>query len=172
MGFNYEVGPDNMVHSYTHRVESMGALAFGDGEWDTHAKRDPWNVFTFLEMDHPGAPSQVGNCHVPPNGLSGYDYNNQRRVLSWADQWYTYPDLRGNPRLVSSFEWSNNHLGYQRWILEHIPKSPGFTAYGYNNWWVYIANTDEELPEWKGPDPSSFRLPDSMPAPGPKPALK
>ena len=26
MGFNYEVGPDNMIHSYVHRIESMAAL--------------------------------------------------------------------------------------------------------------------------------------------------
>lgn len=165
MGFNYEVGPDNMVHSYTHRVESMGVLAFGEGIWNTKERRDPWNVFSFLEVDSPGVPSQVGNCHVPPNGTGGYDYNNPRRVMSWADTWYNYPDLRGTPRLISSQEWCNNHLGYQRWILEHVPKGPGFTEHGYNNWWVYIANTDEELPDWKAPDPSVFRLPETFPVP-------
>src|SRR5258708_22603641 len=51
MGFNYEVGPDNMVHSYSHRVESQCALAFGDGVWDPKTRRDPWNVFTCLELD-------------------------------------------------------------------------------------------------------------------------
>src|SRR5262249_39013228 len=70
MGFNYEVGADNMIHSYTHRMESMAALAMADGIWDTNARRDPWNVFSWLEMDHKGTPSQVGNCHVPPNGQS------------------------------------------------------------------------------------------------------
>ena len=169
MGFNYEVGPDNMVHSYTHRVESMAALAFGDGVWDTHEKRDPWNVFSFLDLDHPGSPSQVGNCHVPPNGQAGYDYNNKRRVLSWADRWSYYPDVRGSARLVSSFEWGNNQLGYQKWILEHLPKFPGHTAWGYNNWWLPIANTDEELPEWTGNRGSEFILPEGMPRPGPKP---
>lgn len=170
MGFNYEVGPDNMVHSYTHRVESMAALGLGKGIWDTHAKRDPWNVFSWLEMDHPGTPSHVGNCHVPPNGQAGYDYNNKRRVESWADNWAHYPDLRGKPRLVSSHEWGNNHFGYQQWILEHLPKFEGATSHGYNNWWVYVANPDEDLPELKLPDPTKLRLPQGMPAPVPKPA--
>jgi len=166
MGFNYEVGPDNMIHSYTHRVESMAALAMADGVWDPVRRRDPWNVFSWLEMDHPGTPSQVGNCHVPPNGQGGYDYNNPRRVLSWADAWQRYPDVRGEPRWVSSQEWGNNQFGYQKWILEHIPKAPGFTRYGYNSWWVYIANTDEELPDLPRVDgEAAFRLPAEMPEP-------
>ncbi len=169
MGFNYEVGPDNMVHSYTHRVESMAALACADGIWDTHARRDPWNVLSFLELDHAGSPSQVGNCHVPPNGKGGYDYNNGRRVLSWADGWANYPDIRGPARPISSAEWGNNHFGFQKWILEHVPKFPGHTRYGYNNWWVYIANTDEELPDWKGNATAEFLIPEGMPPPGPRP---
>ncbi|MBN2445517.1 MAG: hypothetical protein JXO22_02245 [Phycisphaerae bacterium] len=165
MGFNYEVGPDNMIHSYTHRIESMALLACSDGVWDTHKLRDPWNVFSWLEMDHVGTPSQVGNCHVPPNGQSGYDYNNSRRTLSWADNWMRYPDISGEPRLISAQEWGNNQFGYQKWILEHLPKYPGATKYGYNNWWVYIANVDEDLPEYKMPDPSKFVLPKDMPKP-------
>jgi hypothetical protein len=163
MGFNYECGPDNMIHSYVHRIESMAALAYGDGIWDTKTRRDPWNVFSWLEMDHQGTPSQVGNCHVPPTGQSGYDYNNARRVLSQADAWARFPDLSGvAPRLVSAAEWGNNQFGYMKWILERVPKFAGATQWGYNNWWVHIANTDEELPERKAPDPSRFVLPDGF----------
>ncbi|MCX7800553.1 MAG: hypothetical protein N2109_09450 [Fimbriimonadales bacterium] len=169
MGFNYEVGADNMIHSYVHRIESMAALAYGDGVWETFGERDPWNAFSWLEMDHPGTPSMVGNCHVPPNGQGGYDYNNPRRVLSWADNWANYPDLRGAPRWVSSAEWGNNHFGYMKWILERVPKFPGFTRHGYNNWWVPIANTDEDLPDLRLPDRRSFVLPEGFPPPLPKP---
>ncbi len=172
MGFNYEVGPDNMIHSYAHRIESMAALAMADGIWDTHNKRDPWNVFSWLEMDHLGTPSHVGNCHVPPNGQGGYDYNNARRVESWADNWTRYPDLRGKPRLVSSQEWGNNHFGYMKWLLERVPKFPGYTQYGYNNWWVYIANVDEDLPDLPMQDLTRLQLPEDMPPPAPKGARK
>ncbi len=163
MGFNYEVGPDNMIHSYAHRVESMAALAMADGIWDPKTLRDPWNVFSWLEMDTPGTPSMVGNCHVPPNGQGGYDYNNKRRVQSWADSWRKYPDLRGPAREVGSAEWGNSHFGYMKWLLERVPKFPGHTKYGYNNWWVYIANTDEDLPDYTMPDPGKFVLPEGMP---------
>lgn len=170
MGFNYEVGPDNMIHSYVHRIESQALLAVSDGIWDTHAKRDPWNVFSWLEMDHVGSPSNVGNCHVPPNGQGGYDYNNPRRTLSWSDNWNRYPDLsKGEPREVGAAEWGNNHFGYMKWICERVPKFPGFTEYGYNNWWVYIANTDEDLPDYRMQGLSEFRLPPGMPAPRPRP---
>jgi hypothetical protein len=162
MGFNYEVGPDNMIHSYVHRVESMAALAFGDGLWEPGKLRDPWNVFSFLQMDHTNSPSMVGNCHVPPNGQAGYDYNNRRRVESWSDRWSNYPDLRGSTRQTGSAEWGNNQFGYMKWILERLPKFPGHTAHGYNNWWVHIANVDEDLPAFEQPT-GSFRLPENFP---------
>ncbi|MBK8096781.1 MAG: hypothetical protein IPK26_06720 [Planctomycetes bacterium] len=166
MGFNYEVGPDNMVHSYTHRVESQCALAFGDGIWDPKTLRDPWNAFTLLEMDFPGFPSMVGNCHVPPNGQSGYDYGNARAVPSFADQWARYPDLRGTPRPVSKEDWGGTQFGYQKWILERLPKGPGYTAHGYANWWVYIGNVDGDLPELAVPAPAGgpLMLPEGLPA--------
>lgn len=160
MGFNYEVGADNMVHSYTHRVESMGALALADGVWDPKGKSDPWNVFTRLEMERKGEPSHVGNCHVPPNGEKGYDYDNPRRVMSYADNWARYPDVRGAARLVSSDEWGNNQFGYQKWILERVPKFPGATEFGYDNWWVYVANTDEDLPDLARPEAARFVAPE------------
>lgn len=164
MGFNYEVGADNMIHSYVHRVESMAALALADGIWDPKTRRDPWNVFSILEMDFPGYPSQVGNCHVPPNGQAGYDYSNPRKTLSYADAWANYPDLEGaRPRPVSRDDWGGNHFGYMKWILERVPKGSGWTRYGYNNWWVYIANTDEDLPEAEPPRGDEFRPPRELP---------
>jgi hypothetical protein len=165
MGFNYEVGADNMIHSYTHRVESQCALAFGDGVWDPKTRRDPWNVFTFLENDFPGHPSMVGNCHVPPNGKEGYDYGNARVVMSWADNWSRYPDLRGDPRPVSREDWGGTQFGYQKWILEHLPKGPGHTEWGYDNWWVYVANVDGDLPAWTPPEPGRLQLPPDYPPP-------
>lgn len=170
MGFNHEVGADNMIHSYTHRVESMAALGLADGIWDPATRRDPWNVFSFLQLDHPDSPSMVGNCHVPPNGERGYDYGNPRRVASWAYNWHRYPDLRGPAVEIGQDAWGRNQFGYQKWILERVPKGPGATEHGYANWWVYIGNTDGDLPEWKGPAPEGpdglgkLRLPASFPA--------
>ena len=150
MGFNYECGPDNMIHSYGHRCESILALVFGHGVWDKSlVGQDPWNSFSMIENDFAGQPSQVGNIHVPPNGQSGYDYNNKRSTMSYADAWLSdYPDLsRAIARPISSAEWGNDQLGYQKWWLRHMPRNAGYTKWGYNNWWVYVANTDEDLPD-------------------------
>jgi hypothetical protein len=165
MGFNVQVATDNALHSYNHRVESMAALALADGVWDTKRRRDPWNVFSFLEMDHPGASSMVGNCHAPPNAERGYDYDNPRRVDSWAWLWARYPDLRGTPSPITPEAWGRTQFGYQKWLMERIPKFPGATKYGYNNWWLYVANTDEDLPEVPAIEVETFRLPDGFSAP-------
>lgn len=71
-----------------------------------------------------------------------------------------YPVLTGKPRLIGSDEWGNNQFGYEKWYLEHLPKAPGATKEGYNNWWVYVANTDEDLPEYVAPTAKEMVLPD------------
>ena len=155
MGFNYEVGADNMIHSYNHRIESILALVFGHGEWDKNlVGRDPYNTFTMLNLDFPDRPSQVGNVHVPPNGKFGYDYNPQDEAETYADAWRThYPNMQNvEPRPFRSSEFGNNQRGYQEWWMFQIPCIPGYTKWGYNNWWVYIANTDEDLPFIKSED--------------------
>lgn len=149
MGFNYQVGVGNMLHSYNHRMESIIALVFAHGVWDRQlAGKDPFNTFTMLNMDFPDKPSQIGNTHVPPNGKFGYDYTPKGSVMTYADGWPThYPDMKNcKPRMFDSNEYGNTQEGYQEWFMFHFPSCPGYTKWGYNNWWVYIANTDEDLP--------------------------
>ncbi len=160
MGFNIEVGVDNAIHSYSHRVESMAALAFGNGVWDVKKRDDPWNLFSRAEQERPGEPAHVGNCHLPPNGQSGYDYNNKRSVLSYAWTWWRFPDLRGTPHPITPAAWGNNQFGYQKWLLERLPKGPGATEFGPNNWWVPVANTDEDLPALAPIDGTRLQLPE------------
>lgn len=152
MGFNYEVGADNMIHSYGHRAESILALVFGGGKWDAAlGGQDPWNTFTQVPLDAPEPIAHCGNVHVPPNGVQGYDYNNPRTVLSYAHAWPdAYPDFSDiRPKAISADAWDNTQLGYQIWWLSRFPRGPGFTKWGYNNWWVYVANVDEDLPVWE-----------------------
>ena len=162
MGFNYECGPDNMIHSYGHRVESILSLVFARGEWEAELYgQDPWNTFTAIpEGGKNPVTAHVGNVHVPPNGDHGYDYANTNKVLSYVNAWHGYPDLsRGRARLIGKEEWEGDQLGYQQWWLRQLPKKPGFTKWGYNNWWVYIANTDEDLPIYIPYDTQEFKLP-------------
>ena len=160
MGFNYEVGKDNMIHSYGHRTESILALVFGHGKWDRElGGQDPWNTFSMVNLDSSNFPSQVGNVHVPPNGRSGYDYGNSTNILTLVDSWGAYPNLtEAIPRMISKNEWQNSQLGYQKWWLKQMPKKPGYTKWGYNNWWVYVANTDEDLPDYYPTGPEEFKV--------------
>ena len=162
MGFNYECGPDNMIHSYGHRVESIMSLVFARGTWEAELYgEDPWNTFTAIpEGNKNKVVANIGNVHVPPNGDHGYDYSNTNRVLSFVNAWHSYPDLsKGRARLIGKEEWEGDQLGYQQWWLRQLPKKPGYTKWGYNNWWVYIANTDEDLPFYYPMQPEEFKPP-------------
>jgi hypothetical protein len=161
-----------MVHSYTHRVESMAALQFGEGHLGHQVGgANRWNVFSLLEIDYrsaPGAPdsgvpSMVGNAHVPPNGIEGYDYDDKRRTLSFADQWRNYPDCAASRASSRANEWGNTQFGYQKWILEHLPKGPGATKDGVNKLVGLHREPDEDLPEWKGPEGKELTLPVGVP---------
>jgi hypothetical protein len=166
MGFNTEVGPDNMIHSYLHRAESMLSLAIASGLWDAKTQRDPWNLFSRPHKDLPAQPAHIGNCHVPPNGLSDYDYNRLDPVPSLFEAWNSYPDLaQAKPFPINSAAWGQNQFGYLKWWLERLPKFPGHTTYGYNNWWLYIANPDEELASIQPIQAETFIPPADAPSP-------
>src|SRR5438552_9972542 len=47
MGFNYEVGEDNALHSYGHRCEGILSLTVGRGVWsDAAGETNAWSRFT------------------------------------------------------------------------------------------------------------------------------
>ncbi|MFQ6674793.1 MAG: Ig-like domain-containing protein [Fidelibacterota bacterium] len=138
MGWNYERGVAEALHSFGHRAES--ALWHVYGRWDVFA--DPpnaWELFTRIDKDLPGK-AHVGNIHFPPNGESDYDYENDREVVTYADNWKRYPVLLDQTRTVNCLEWDCSHLGYMRWWLEHLPRFKGVTDGVLNNWWHYIVD--------------------------------
>jgi hypothetical protein len=143
MGFNYEVGEDNALHSYGHRCEGILALTVGHGIWDQ--KKSPtniWNRFT-RQADKFPENGEVGNVHGGPNAKGGYDYGQTNAVLSGADDWFNYPRFTGAKTLVNCDSWGRpHHLNFQRWWLNHLPKARGVTDGFYNNWWRYIADYD------------------------------
>ncbi len=151
MGWNYERGLGEALHSYGHRCEGILALVFGNGKWDrTLAGRDPWNTWSMCDTDFPGEGS-CGNVHVPPNGEAGYDYGNTRTVECYCDDWPTWPNLTGKRVKVDGTEWGRDQAKYLVWWMGHMPKSPGHTGWGWNNWWIYVANFDGNLSDCKAP---------------------
>lgn len=144
MGFNYEVGEDNALHSYGHRCEGILSLTVGRGIWEGEAgETNVWSRFTRQADKYPHD-AHVGNVHGGPNARAGYDYAQTNAVLSSADDWFNYPHLTGTKKLINRDAWGGPqwHLNYMRWWLNHLPKASGDTDGFYNNWWRYIVDYD------------------------------
>lgn len=143
MGFNYEVGEDNALHSFGHRCEGILALTVGRGVWDDKAgDTNAWSRFTRQAAKFPAA-AQCGNVHGGPNAKRGYDYGQTNVVMSAADDWYDYPHLAGRKKPVNCDTWGKPyHLNFMRWWLDHLPRNAGVEGGYYNNWWRYIVDYD------------------------------
>lgn len=146
MGFNYERGEAEMLESYAHRCEGILALTVGGGVWDTK-RGDPWNRFTRIDRDFPGG-AQVGSVHFAPNSTRDYDWGNPRYVLTQALDWRNYPRLTGAKVWMNYKDgWGPDGATHHKWWLSLLPKAPGRTKWGWNNWWRYIADLDAALDE-------------------------
>ncbi len=135
MGWNYERGVAEALHSFGHRVES--AMWHAYGSWnDKSTDPNMWDLFTRIDKDVPGG-ANIGNVHYPPNGQSDYDYGNTKAVTTYADNWKRYPYLLDQHRTVTCSEWGCSQLGYMRWFLSHLPRYTGVYNGILNNWWAY-----------------------------------
>lgn len=150
MGWNYERGVAEALHSWGHRAESI--MRHHYGEWLPN-RENTWNAFTLQDRQVPDEGS-IGNVHFPVNGQWDYDYANPRFVFSDCDDWYTYPDLPGNRRYINYEEWSPDGFEVQRdylnWWYDHMPH---MTGKGYDqylaNWWRYLGDP-EQFKGWDG----------------------
>jgi len=152
MGFNYEVGEDNALHSYGHRVEGILSLTVGRGIWDGKAgETNVWSRFTRQAEKYPHD-AHAGNVHGGPNAKAGYDYGQTNAVLSGADDWFTYPYLKGVKTMVNCDTWGKpHHLNFMKWWLNHLPKNAGTADGFYNNWWRYAVDYDNAVKDLPPP---------------------
>lgn len=152
MGFNYERGLAEAMHSFGHRVESAMVHTFG--RWDYNAtNKNDWEKFASYDEAVPGE-AHLGNIHFPPNAVSDYDYGNDRYVTTRADNWDDYPFLFDKVRLINCEEWDCSHLGFMSWWYRHLPHFTCKNAQGVlNNWWAYIVDYNEgKMLERQTPD--------------------
>ena len=142
MGFNYERGLTEAMHSFGHRVESAMAHTFGRWDYAAQDKND-WELFTSYDKVTPGE-SHVGNIHFPPNGQSDYDYSFFLPVLSQEGNWFRYPFLFDDKHYVANKQWNYNEHGYMSWWFRHLPHFNCVNRDGIlNNWWAYIVDYNE-----------------------------
>lgn len=156
MGFSYERDVGEMLHSYNHRCEAILAKVFNSMDflaWAYKANRvptaivpaatlNPFQRFMLFDQIAPGK-AAIGSVHYPPNGVRDYDLGNPNPVPSECYDWLKFPEFRGDVRLVSASEWGGgSERDYQRWWLNHMPKTAGRKNGIHNNWWQYVANLD------------------------------
>ena len=92
-------------------------------------------------------------CHFPPNAESDYNYGNPRYVMTYADTWFDYPNIREDDsvaRRVNKSEWNDaggDQWGYMKWYFEHIPHFKGLCPRDnyLNNWWYYLVDYNNAL---------------------------
>lgn len=147
MGWNYERGVAEAMHSLGHRAESAMVKVYGG--WNIHSENPtPWDLFTRIDKEIKNG-AHIGNIHFPPNGLSDYDYSNTTKVTSYAPNWKRYPILLDQTIQVNRETWSapnsDFHLGYMKWWFGHLPHFEGVNEGVLNNWWHYILDYEEAV---------------------------
>lgn len=145
MGWNYERGVGEAIHSFGHRSESIMERMYG--QWCQTSRCNTWSRFALVDQNAPGL-GGVGNVHFPVNGQSDYDYANTRFVQSNADAWLNYPNLNDNTRSFNFHEWSPNNVDSQReylnWWYSHMPHVSGRAPDFYlGNWWRYLLDVNQ-----------------------------
>ncbi|MEM9955333.1 MAG: hypothetical protein AAF846_27265 [Chloroflexota bacterium] len=134
MGFNFERGVGEMLEDLGHRAESMLFKVYEDVTDDANL----WEKFYRYDKTHPKQ-AECGNVHFAPNSVKDYDWGNPSLVPSYCDNWYTFPDLSGEPRIVNCKEWGNGDIRlHHLWWFRHMPHIIGETNGISNNWWQYI----------------------------------
>lgn len=141
MGFNYERGVGEMLENLGHRAEAIISRVFNqsiEGE-------NLWERFTRHERTHPGR-AEVGTVHFAPNSERDYDWGNKRYVLSFCDNWYDFPAMRGEAKRVNCKEWGDGDIRlHHLWWFDHFPHFDGSSNGISHDWWKYVLDPNEVI---------------------------
>ena len=154
MGLNYERDLACALESYGHRFESTMMKVYGWWNYDKKTKEEEltnWEKYAgyakvYDKFNH--GMSHIGNIHYPPNGATDYNWNNQTNVMTFADTWENYPNIKNeNAREINCSEWGCSHIGYMKWWFSHIPHFAGINPADkkLNNWWNYVVDYNEAI---------------------------
>ncbi|MBI1281782.1 MAG: hypothetical protein GC179_26900 [Anaerolineaceae bacterium] len=134
MGFNFERGVGEMLEDLGHRAESILYKVFEN----THGEANLFEKFLRYDKKDRGR-AEVGNVHFAPNSQRDYDWGNPTPVLSRCDTWLNFPDLAGQPRIVTCADWGNGDIrAHHKWWMTRFPHIVGKTNGISWNWWQYV----------------------------------
>jgi hypothetical protein len=139
MGFNYQRGIGEMLENQGHRAESIMKHVFRNETGDDNL----WEKFTRYDKTHPGK-AEVGIVHYAPNSDKDYDWGNKKKVTSYADDWYTFPNFKGAKKTVDCADWGNGDTRQHHvWWFKHMPHITGSDEGISYNWWEYIIDPNK-----------------------------
>lgn len=147
MGFNYERGEPEMLHDLGHRAEALVQAGIGLALWD---RFDGQRARYAQDFACPGQPdythpevdptnTHAGNVHFPPNAFCHYQYDRDFPVLSDADDWANFPDLRGQQTIVNASTWGGTQCGFLIWGLGRFPRHADAMLGVEHDWWRYVS---------------------------------
>lgn len=174
MGWNYERGLAEAIHSYGHKIENALGLTVGRGFWDGCNGNSDFDHYTCIQKDvSPTTPVTVagcGNVHYPPNGAVDYDYANSTVVSDACESWTNYPFTSKTINTRACEAWGctgDTQLIFLKWWMNHLPRKDGITSNSnLKNWWKYIVDFDNAVAEAKGTLPTPTPTPTPPPKPG------
>jgi hypothetical protein len=134
MGFNYQRGVGEMLEAFGHRAESIMRHVFRKKKGNANL----WERFARYDQSHPGR-AEVGVMHFAPNSTRDYEWGNKTRVKSSCDDWYNFPNLTGQQRVVDCGDWGDGDIrAHHQWWFKHMPHITGSSGGISYNWWQYI----------------------------------
>lgn len=156
MGFSYERGVGEMEEDLGHRMESLMARIYNAQDflgWTygfrsnptqfdalKYAERSLFGKFLLHDKIAPGN-AECGNVHYAPNSDRDYDWGNQRPVVTFADDWLSFPDFPRVAKMQNATSWGNGDIrGHHRWWFNRFPKIAGRMNGVRMNWWSYICD--------------------------------
>lgn len=156
MGFSYERGIGEMHEDLGHRTESIMAKLYNAQDflgWTYGFKNEPnkfdalkyaeKNLFGKFLLHDKIAPgnAQCGNVHYAPNSDQDYDWGNPRPVITFADDWLTFPNLPRIQKMQNASSWGGGDIRkHHKWWFTRFPKVAGRMNGIRMNWWSYIAD--------------------------------
>jgi len=141
MGFNVEVGLGNYIEDFGHRMEGTMMTVY------TNHGINVWQKYTNTKFGN-SDPNYVAGCgqiHYTPNSAGEYIDNTTSYVLSYCNNYDSYPNISYTTPLVSinCTAWNCSQTGYFTFWFEHLPRNKSKDQYGkLNNWWNYFIYPD------------------------------
>lgn len=156
MGYSYERGVGEMEEDLGHRMESLMSKLYHAEDflgWTYNRNRDPkqfdpvkygetnpFGKFLLYDKIAPGN-AQCGNVHYAPNSVQDYDWGNPTPVVTYADDWLTFPNLPRVQKMENTSAWGGGDIrGHHKWWFTRFPKVAGRMNGMRMNWWSYICD--------------------------------